>query len=178
MEKISSEKVNNPVLAFCIFGHWARTIGLFVENFSLGLSKLQSFSPKTFCRKLSSLEKNFSVSFCFVSVVDWTKSIGVSSKKSTGTSKQHSMCPQERFFFIEKNKISGKNLFFCHFGTWGKKSLPLTNLFPAVVSKFHSICPYDHFDHFFKKLTFFLMTFWQLTEKNFSLSSWKTWPGC
>ena len=68
-----------------------------------------------------SLKNTIFVSFCMVSFGDWTKTFGVSTKKSAGLSKLHSLIrfsPYERS--LRKIEIFQKKSVFYQFGTWGK----------------------------------------------------------
>ena len=78
-----------------------------------------------------------------------------------------------RWTFFKKKEIFRKKSVFYQFGTWGKNKRFFVLFFAAVVSKLHFKCPYNHFDIFFPKYLQLFLTFWHLSNINFSLSSWK-----
>ena len=149
---------------FCIFGHWARTIGLFVKNFSLGLSKLQSSSPKTFCRKLPSLEKKL---FCFLLFCQRRRLNKTYWRflRQTGRVVKTAFYVPTGTFSWEKRNFWTKTVFIS-FWDMGQKTAFWQVCLPRLCQNF--ILPVL-LKFFSKKHTTLLMTFWQLTEKKFSL---------
>ena len=160
-------------LAFCFFGHWARTFGILSKTFCLvwqncNLRNLNILLKTTFFE-----ESQFGFFPFFVSVRDWTRPIGVSSIKSAGLSKLHSICPQQRFF--ENLKFRKKSVFI----SLGHRAKNIGNshFFPQFCQDFSLLVQSNILIIDFDKLPNLLMTFWHLLEKKFSLLSLKIWRG-
>ena len=137
---------------------------------------MQSSSPKTFCRKLPSLEKKLSVFFCFVSVGYWTKPNGVSWEKLAGSSKQHSMCPQE-IFFSEKRNFRTK-VFFISRWDMGQKTFAFWQIcLPRLCRNFILLVHRTFLKFLFQKLYNSSHDFLTLDRKKIQPWSRNTWPG-
>ena len=110
------------------------------------------------------LKNTISVSFCMVSLGDWTKTFGVSTKKSAGLTKLHSLIlfsPYERF--LRKNEIFQKKSVFISSGHGARKNGLYSFFLPLLCQNFILTVHTTIFTVFFENLTIFLLTFWHLT---------------
>ena len=173
--KSLSEKVILHVLAFCRFGQWARTIGLFVRNFSFGLSKVQSSWPKIFCRKLPSLEKKL---FCFLLICQrrrLNKTYWRFLKKTSRVFRIAILVPKGSFSW--EKKFMDKICFYVSIWDMGQKTAFWQVCLPRLCRIFVLPVHRTILMMLFKKnleIFFWLSDLWQ---KKFQPWSWKTGPG-